>query len=70
MYPLGPFFIDLFRDNGLVNIEPVDMKPTWRNGRFGIEGIGRRLDRFYMLEDLVSLVNRFRSLIWIYVRMK
>lgn len=46
--PLGPFIIDFFKDNGLVDIEPMELRPTWRNGRASNEGIGKRLNRFYM----------------------
>ena len=61
--PLGPFFIDFLRESGLVDIEPVELKPTWRNGRYGEEGIGKRIEKLYMSKNLVSSVNRFRS--WI-----
>lgn len=61
--PLGPFFVDFFKSHGLIDIELVDMRPTWRNGRRGSQGINRRLDRFFMVECLLSSINRYRSLI-------
>lgn len=61
MDPLGPSFIEFFKSHGLVDIELVDMKPTWRNRRRILEGISKRLNRFYMTEDLLSKSHRFRS---------
>jgi hypothetical protein len=61
--PLGPFLLELFKGHGLVDIEPVDVKPTFKNIRARVEGIGKRFDRFYIAEDLLSIVNRFRT--WI-----
>lgn len=41
----------------------MDFKPTWRNGRVGLEGIGKRMNIFFMVENLVSIANMFRT--WI-----
>jgi hypothetical protein len=35
--------------------------PTWRNGRTGEDEISKRLDRVYVLEDLISTTVRYRS---------
>ena len=39
--PLGPFFSQLFSSYQLVDIAPPCAGPTWRNGRFGEEGISK-----------------------------
>ena len=44
-----------------MDIGSVDVIPTWRNGTTESKGISQRLDRFYMAEDLLSTVNRYRS---------
>lgn len=59
--PSSPFFLDFFRENGLVDIEPVDFNPTGRNGRIGTEGIGKRLDKFLMVETLVSKICKYKT---------
>jgi hypothetical protein len=59
--PLVEYFKETFRDRGLVDIVPSAYAPTWRNGRGGSEGIAKILDIFFMSEDLVSLVGRYRT---------
>ena len=58
--PLGPFFTKLFLDHQLVDVAPSCAGPTWRNGRIGDEGISKRLDRFLLSYNLVSLLSRYR----------
>jgi hypothetical protein len=41
------FFRDLFTKHHLVDVKPSEVVPTWRNGRFGVDGIQKRLDRVY-----------------------
>jgi hypothetical protein len=45
--PLAVFFKDLFANNHLVDVVPAEVLPTWRNGRSGVDGIQKRLDRVY-----------------------
>jgi hypothetical protein len=45
--PLVGFFKELFANNHLVDIQPAELVPTWRNGRSGGQGIQKRLDRVY-----------------------
>jgi hypothetical protein len=61
--PLQHFFIHLVQNGGLVDVEPVKILPTWRNGRKGQDYIAKRLDQFLISEKLVSLGIRYRS--WI-----
>jgi hypothetical protein len=44
-----------------VDVEPVKLLPTWRNGRSGQDYIAKRLDRFLLSENLVSSGIRYRS---------
>jgi hypothetical protein len=59
--PLAPFFKELFDDYPLVDVAPTELVPTWRNGRIGESSISKRLDRFYMHEDLMGPELRYRS---------
>jgi exonuclease III len=52
--PLATFFTSLFTKNALVDLEPAELLPTWRNGRAGNSGIEKRLDRFLISEDLLN----------------
>ena len=58
--PLAHFFSHLIVDNGLVDLAPPYAGPTWRNGRGGVEGISKRLDRFPISSSLVPslLIHR------------
>jgi hypothetical protein len=55
------FFKELFSKNKLVDVAPAQVVPTWRNGRSGTEGISKRLDRFYVVENVLSTSCRFLS---------
>jgi hypothetical protein len=46
--PLHPYFSQLIQDEGLVDVEPLKLLPTWRNGRGGHDYIAKRLDRFFL----------------------
>jgi hypothetical protein len=59
--PLQLYFSQLIQVGGLVDVEPVKLLPTWRNGRKGHDYIAKRLDRFLVSENLVSSGIRYRS---------
>jgi hypothetical protein len=42
--PLLSFFNHIFYKNALVDMKPIELLPTWRNGRLGPAGIAKRLD--------------------------
>jgi hypothetical protein len=44
-----------------VDVAPTYMVLTWRNGRMGESSISKRLDRFFMVEDLIGPTMRYRS---------
>jgi endonuclease/exonuclease/phosphatase family metal-dependent hydrolase len=55
------FFRDLFTKHHLVDVKPSEVVPTWRNGRFGVDGIQKRLDRVYASEALLNDSALYRS---------
>ena len=55
--PDAEFFYNLFRDEGLLDVEPSVIRPTWQNGRVGSAGIGKRLDRFIVAANLLEQVH-------------
>jgi endonuclease/exonuclease/phosphatase family metal-dependent hydrolase len=59
--PLVVFFKEFFSKNKLVDVAPAEVVPTWRNGRSGVEGIAKRLDRIYVVEDLITSSCRYRA---------
>jgi hypothetical protein len=59
--PLVGFFKEIFSKKKLVDVAPTEVVPTWRNGRYGFEGIAKRLYRIYMVEDLITTSCRYRS---------
>jgi len=59
--PLAVFFKDFFFLNKLVDVAPAVVVPTWRNGRFGVEGIEKILDRIYVVEELITSSCRYRA---------
>jgi hypothetical protein len=42
------FFRDLFMRHHLIDIKPAEVVPTWRNCRFGLDGIKKWLDKVYV----------------------
>jgi len=57
------FFSHLLASNGLINIAPLKLLPTWRNIRVGETRIAKRLDHFLIYEPLALLPFQFRQ--WI-----
>jgi len=45
----------------LIDVELVKLVPTWRNRRRGRNGISKRLDRFWVVEQLNKYLKRVRS---------
>lgn len=60
--PLSSFFQQLFYKNGLIDLKPPEILPTWRNGRLGSAHISKRLDRFLIAESL--LLPSYSSRSW------
>lgn len=43
---LSPYFQCLFEEDGLIDVEPTTLGPTWKNGRSGSMGVAKSLDCF------------------------
>jgi len=59
--PLHPFFSQLTQFEGVVDVEPIKLIPTWRNGRGGQNYIAKRLDHFLISEDIMQACLRYKS---------
>jgi len=59
--PLSSYFNTLFRNVGLVDMKPIDMGPTWRNGQATEAGISKRLDRFLVVDSLLPRLWKYRT---------
>jgi len=59
--PLHTYFNQLIQEEGLVDVEPVKLLPTWRNDRRGQDHIAKRLDRFLISEDLALLGLKYNT---------
>ena len=51
---LAGFFVQKLMEKGLLDIEPIKLKPTWRNNRCGDARVAKRLDRFLVSEQMVD----------------
>ena len=51
---LAGYFVQKLVEKGLLDIEPVKIKPTWRNNRSGDARVAKRIDRFLVAEQLVD----------------
>ena len=60
---LTDFFTHLFEGLGLIDITPLDSRPTWSNCRIGSESICKRLDRILLLADFLDSAFLLRQ--WI-----
>ena len=47
---LTDFFVQKLVEKGLLDIEPVKLRPTWRNNRSGDARVAKRLDRFLVAD--------------------
>ena len=51
---LTEYFVQNLMEKGLLDIEPVKLRPTWRNNRCGEARVAKRIDRFLIAEQLVD----------------
>jgi len=51
---LADFFIHNLMELNLIDIEPISLKPSWRNMRTGENRVAKRLDRFLVADSLVE----------------
>ena len=59
--PLFDYFLDLFKKHRLVDIFPTKLSHTWKRKKKGGEGVGKRLDRFFMKDSLLDHYLKYRS---------
>jgi exonuclease III len=59
--PLTDYFLNIIQATGLVDIQPNQMTPTWRNGRVGATGVAKRLDHFLIDETFLGNHCKMRS---------
>jgi hypothetical protein len=52
--PTEATYREIFATNNLIDVQPLCLMPTWRNGRTGSEAIARRLDRFFIAEAFLT----------------
>ena len=44
-------FVQLLVCTNMVDLAPACIRPTWRNGRSGVRGISKRLNRFLVSDS-------------------
>jgi hypothetical protein len=47
------FFHNLLNQVGVVDIEPIKLKPTWSNNKSGEDCVSKRLERFLIHGDFI-----------------
>ena len=45
----------------MVDVEPIPVSPTWRNGRDGVDRIAKRMGRFLISIYLIDKLDKYRS---------
>lgn len=58
---LSEFFLNAFSSHNMIEANMIKLNPTWRNRRTGEDKIAKRLDRFFLSEDLASRILVFRQ---------
>jgi hypothetical protein len=53
------FFLDHFETLGWVDIEPLELNPTWTNNRARGVGVAKHLDRFLVHHALLDKLSCF-----------
>jgi len=51
---LAYFFCQKFAECRLTDLDPILLKPTWKNNRVGVEGVAKRQDRFLVTNSLLD----------------
>ena len=58
--PLSYFFSLKIIDGNMMDLFPLNMRPTWINRRFGEARVAKRMDRFLIKEEILDNI----PLIW------
>jgi hypothetical protein len=51
--PLSDYFIQKLEDKGLIDVEPIKLRPTWWNKQVGVDMIAKRIDKFLISKGLL-----------------
>ena len=55
------FFNNMIVNEGLIDVEPTIMSPTWNNGRARFVMVAKHLDRILVSEKMVYSAFKMRS---------
>ena len=55
------FFIQSLKEIGLLDVEPIKLRPTWSNKQVSVDRIAKRLDVFLIFEGLPNDHLRIRQ---------
>jgi len=62
-YKQSNFFLSFLENSRLMDIEPMNLSPTWRNFRTGDEEVEKILDHFLFFESIMDLGSSFREVV-------
>jgi hypothetical protein len=51
---LADYFCHKFAESRLTDLDPLNLKPTWKNNRVRIEGLTKRLNQFLINDSLLN----------------
>jgi len=58
---LAGYFVQMLAVKGWLDIDPIKLKPTWKNNRCGDARVAKRIDRFLVAEQLVDRFFQVRQ---------
>ena len=61
MDALASYFNSFFYQKKLIDLQPIQIEPTWRNNRGGDNAISKRLDRLLLSEEMIQDALVFKS---------
>jgi len=59
--PQASYFTRMLVEKQLIDLEPIKLKPTWRNNRGGAARVAKRIDRFLVKEQMVDRFFQLRQ---------
>jgi endonuclease/exonuclease/phosphatase family metal-dependent hydrolase len=59
--PLSGYFKSLFHKHYLIDVNLAETVPTWKNSRVRVDSISKRLDMFFIAEEILATTQRYRS---------
>jgi len=57
---LAQLFLEHFERQGWVDVEPVKLKPTWRNNHIGEDSISKWLERYLINRHISDTMGLFK----------